>query len=84
MATIKLDYAGSVTGGSVSFAGGSTTLTVTALGLKAGTPVIAQLNNAGTPTTITNVAVTADQFVVTFAVNPGACSVSYLIFNALT
>lgn len=84
MATIKLDYAGSVTGGSVSFAGGATTLTVTALGLKTGTPVIAQLNGASTPTTITNVAVTADQFVVTFAADPGSCSVAYLIFNALT
>jgi len=84
MAAIKLDYAGSTTGGIISFAGGATTLTIDVLGLKVGTPVFAQLNNATNATTTTNIDVTADQIVITFAADPGACDVAYLIFNALT
>lgn len=84
MAVINIDYAGSTTGGIISFAGGSTTLTIDVLGLKAGTPVFAQLNNGTNDTTITNIDVTADQIVIEFAGDPGACDVAYLIFNALT
>lgn len=84
MAVINIDYAGSTTGGIISFAGGATTFTIDVLGLKAGTPVFAQLNNATNSTTIANIDVTTDQIVIKFDANPGACDVAYLIFNALT
>ena len=82
-ASIIIDYSGSTTGGTIPFAGGSTTLGVSVLGLKAGTPVFAQLNGAQNSTTITDILVANDQIEIKFDADPGDCTVAYLIFNAL-